>query len=140
MRTNVLLIILLRRETLEITVWTDKWAQVPVSMLWTTLPIVSEVDKAPFEVAVENFTIYGGMGIRSPKPPEGKSAASDNRGLLKSCPSRKSALDRVVLWMFSSRILEKKSIFLDDIHISVKLIYRAVINFRYPTKSNAAAY
>ena len=135
----MLLIVLLRREALEITFRTAEWAQIPVSVFVTALSIFSEVDKTPFEVAVEDFTIYGGMGIRSPKPPEGKSAASDNRGLLKSCPSRKPALDRVVLWMFSSRILEKKSIFLDDIHISVKLIYRAVINFRYPTKSNAAA-
>ena len=65
----MVLIIFLRRQALEVTVWTTKWAQIPVSVFGATLPMLSKVDKASFKVPAENFSIYVNMGIWSKIPP-----------------------------------------------------------------------
>ena len=133
------MIIFLRREALEVTVWTTKWAQIPVSVFGATLPMLSKVDKASFEVPAENFSIYVNMGIWSKIPPEREASMCCFGGLLKCRPCGKRSLDRVILGVFCSRIHEKKAIILDDIHFAVKLVNRAVIDFGCPVKSNASA-
>jgi hypothetical protein len=135
----VLLIIFFGRKALEIPLRAIKRTQVPISVLGTALTMLSKVNKAPFEIAFENFPIHGNMGIRAKIPPEGESSMCCFGGLLKCRPCGKRSLDRVILGVFCSRIHKNKAIILDDIHFAVKLVNRAVIDFGCPMKSNASA-
>ena len=133
------MIIFFGRKALEIPLRAIKRTQVPISVLGTALTMHSKVNKAPFEIAFENFSIYVNMGIWSKIPPEREASMCCFGGLLKCRPCGKRSLDRVILGVFCSRIHEKKAIILDDIHFAVKLVNRAVIDFGCPVKSNASA-
>jgi hypothetical protein len=122
----VLLVILLRSKTLKITRWTTKWAQIPVTVFRTPLPIIPKVDEMSFEVTFKNFATYGDSGIKT--KPERKSSSRYLGGFLKSYPGRKRSLNRITLWMFSSRVNKKKTILFCNIHFAIKLIDRAVVN------------
>ena len=126
------LIIFLRRKALEIPLRAIKRTQVPISVLGTALTMLSKVNKAPFEIAFENFPIHGNMGIRAKIPPEGESSAGYLFGFLKFCPCGKCSLDCAIHRVFSSRIHKNKAILLGDVHFAIKLIDRTVINLRGP--------
>jgi hypothetical protein len=136
----VFLIIFLRREALEITIRAIKRTQIPISVLGATLPILSEIDKHPFEVTIENLPVDVNMRIRPKIPPEGEPSVGYLFGFLKFCPWGKRSLDCAVFMAFSSRIHKNKTILLGDVHFAIKLIGRAVINLRGPAKSNTSAY
>ena len=133
------LIIFLRREALEITIRAIKRTQIPISVLGATLPILSEIDKYPFEVTIENLPVDVNMRIRPKIPPEGESAMGCLGGFLELCPCGKHSLDCVIFGVFSSRIHKNKTILLGNIHFTIQLIDRAVVNLGRPLKSNASA-
>jgi hypothetical protein len=135
----VFLIIFLRREALEITIRAIKRTQIPISVLGATLPILSEIDKYSFEVTIENLPVDVNMRIRPKIPPEGESAMSSLGGFLELCPCGKHSLDCVIFGVFSSRIHKNKTILLGNIHFTIQLIDRAVVNLGGPLKSNASA-
>jgi hypothetical protein len=133
------LIIFFWREALEITIRAIKRTQIPISVLGATLPILSEIDKYSFEVTVENLPVDVNMRIRPKIPPEGESAMGSLGGFLELCPCGKRSLDRVILGVSSSRIHKNKTILLGNIHFTIQLIDRAVVNLGGPLKSNASA-
>ena len=135
----MLLIIFFGRKALEIPLRAIKRTQIPISVLGTALTMLSKVNKAPFEIAFENFPIHGNMGIRAKIPSEGESSAGYLFGFLKFCPYGKCSLDCAIHRVFSSRIHKNKAILLGDVHFAIKLIDRTVINLRGPAKSNASA-
>ena len=60
-------------------------------------------------------------------------------GFLELCPCGKHSLDCVIFGVFSSRIHKNKTILLGNIHFTIQLIDRAVVNLGGPLKSNASA-
>ena len=116
------LIIFLRRKALEITLRAIKRTQIPISVLGTALAMLSKVDKAPFEIAFENFPIHGNVRIRAKIPPEGDPSTGYLFGFLELCPCGKHSLDCVIFGVFSSRIHKNKTILLGNIHFTIQLI------------------
>jgi hypothetical protein len=135
----VLLIIFFGRKALEIPLRAIKRTQVPISVLGTALTMLSKVNKAPFEIAFENFPIHGNMGIRAKIPPEREALMCCFGGFLKFRPCGKCSLDCAIHRVFSSRIHKNKAILLGDVHFAIKLIDRTVIDFGCPVKSNTSA-